>query len=506
MARILLLMAHSPARVDVIAALRDAGQSPLEPLSGWEAPENLVNAVLRAAPDVVVLGAGGPVGGPDALDTALERCERLMDVEVTRYIPTLLLLANHPTPEDVVRVFAAGARDVLSLAEPMALTATRIDNMARLNYLRRTFRKHHDALAARNAELDRIFETVTAGLAIADERGRVIRMNPSGREILGAQTGAIGPVTELELATGATLRDHPLRRAALLGESVRGQRVDLPDPKTGGERVLVVDAEPLWGEQGQRIGGLAVFRDETEAVLLQETLRAKALELSQRTEEMEAFVYTASHDMKSPLWTIRRYATMILEDHGEVLDTDARHFLERIEINATRLGQLVEDLVRVVKVGKLELHLESLPVERPVRQALRTLDAAVRQAKAEIEVAADLPVVLADAERMVDLFENLIGNAVKYRRPDAPCKIRIEGEAGPAGVSIRVKDNGIGIPSDQFERIFGLFQRLHTRDQIEGSGLGLAIVQRIAERHGGRVRVESEVGVGSTFHVSLPAP
>ena len=498
MARILLLMAHSVARVDVIAALREAGQSPLEPPAGWEADGRMVFAVERLNPDVVV------VGGDVDFDAACERCELLMDTEPTRYIPTLVLLAGHPTPEDAIRVFAAGARDLLSLADPMALLAARIDNMARLNYLRRTFRKHHDALAARNAELDRIFETVTMGLAIADDRGRVVRMNATGREILGAQTGALGPTADAETPVIGALRDHPLHRAAILGEPSRGHRVDLVNPRTGVTRVLVVDAEPLWGEQGQRIGGLAVFRDETEAIRLHETLHAKAHELAQRTEEMEAFVYTASHDMKSPLWTIRRYAGMILEDFGDQLSEEAQHFLQRIEVNATRLGRLVEGLVRVVKVGKMELFVEPIPAEQPIREAIRNLDAAVRQAEARIDVAPNMPILLADADRLVDLFENLIGNAIKYRKPDVPCHIQIAGEATPEGAHIRVADNGIGVPPEQFERIFGLFQRLHTRDQIEGSGLGLAIVHRIADRHGGRVYVESVVGQGSVFHVILP--
>jgi signal transduction histidine kinase len=490
MARILLLMDHGVDRVKVVTALRDAGQSPIDPAPGWDAPGRLVQAVERAAPDVVIIGCQAD------LDAACARCELLMEGEHTRYVPTLIALPRHPTEVEAIRIFAAGARDLVSLADPMNLVSARIDNMARLNYLRRTFRKHHDALTARNEELDRIFETVTTGLAIVDERGRIVRMNARGREILGPHVGAFG----LDDA-----REHPIHRAALKGESVRGQRVELAAARTGGERVLIVDAEPLFGEYGQRLGGLVVFRDETDAIRMQETLRGKAQELAQRTEEMEAFVYTASHDMKSPLWTIRRYAAMIIEDQGEVIGDEARHFLERIEVNAARLGRLVEDLVRVVKVGKMELFLEPIPVDRPAREALRNLDAAVRQSGAVVDLPTGLPAVLADPDRLVDLFENLLGNAIKYRRSEAPCRISVRAELEGEHVHIQVQDNGLGIPSDQFERIFGLFQRLHTRDQIEGSGLGLAIVQRVVERHGGRIWVASTLGEGSTFHVVLPA-
>lgn len=499
MARILLLMDHGVDRVKVVTALRDAGQSPIDPAPGWDAPARLVQAVERATPDVVVIGCQAD------LEAACARCELLMEGDTTRYLPTMIAIPHHPSETEAIRVFAAGARDLVSLSDPMNLVSARIDNMARLNYLRRTFRKHHDALTARNEELDRIFETVTSGLAIVDERGRVVRMNARGREILGAQVGRFGLDDPTPATTATGGREHPILRAAVRGESVRGQRVELSSGRTGGERVLVVDAEPLFGEYGQRLGGLVVFRDETDSIRMQETLRGKAQELAQRTEEMEAFVYTASHDMKSPLWTIRRYAAMILEDQGEALGEEAHHFLERIEVNAARLGRLVEDLVRVVKVGKMELFLEPVAVDRPAREALRNLDAAVRQSGARVELPSELPAVLADPDRLVDLFENLIGNAIKYRRPEVPCVVSVRAVVEGENVHIQVQDNGMGIPEDQFERIFGLFQRLHTRDQIEGSGLGLAIVQRVVERHGGRIWVVSSLGEGSTFHVVLPA-
>ncbi len=515
MARILLLMPTSSMRIAVVTALRDSGQVPVEPPADWEAPDRLVSVVDRTQPDVVVISA------EDGLDQACERCEGLVGGEHTRFIPTLVLVPEMPEEADVIRVLAAGARDLISTRDPLTLLAARIDNMARLNYLRRTFRLHHDALVARNQELDRIFETVTSGLAIADHEGRIVRMNARGREILGSQMesfvlGPRAPSNETPsgeaplgggpvviVASVANTMDHPLNRAAVQGESVHGQRVDLGSKLKGDERVLTVDAEPLWGETGQRIGGLAVFRDETEAIRLHELLRDRSLELAMRTEEMEAFVFTAAHDMKSPLWTIRRYTTMLKEDHGEAIGTDGVHLLDRMHVNAVRLGRLVEDLVNVVKVGKMELFIEPMPLERPIRDALRNLDGAVRECGAVVDVPDDLPTIHADPDRMVDLFENLLGNAIKYRKPDEPCRVRVRANETIEGVHVRIEDDGVGIPADQFERIFALFQRLHTRDQIEGSGLGLAIVQRIVDRHGGRIWVESTVGQGSTFHVVL---
>lgn len=506
MARILLIMGASPARAALESALRDAGQSPIEPGGPWgaeTASDAFVSLIARANPDVILIGS------EPNLEYACARSENLADDPRTRHVPALVCTASSPTGAEATQVLAAGARDVIALTDPPELIAARIDNMARLNHLRRVFRVHHDALQARNQELDRIFETVATGLAIADQVGNVVRMNPSAFDILGARERHFAtrrPVGAGTPSTVADRADHPLHRAAIRGERVRGERFVLLDERTGGDRVLVVDAEPIINEAGDRLGGVAVFRDETESIRLQENLRAKANELAQRTEEMEAFVYTASHDMKSPLWTIKRYAAMIAEEHGDTLPGDVRHILSRVEINASRLGSLVDDLVRVVKVGKMELMLEPVALDFPVREALRGLDAAVRQADARVVLEPALPTVLADPDRLVDLFTNLIGNAIKYRASDRPCTVTIGGTSHGATAHLWVRDNGIGVPEDQFERIFGLFQRLHTRDQIEGSGLGLAIVQRVVDRHGGRVWVESVFGEGSTFHVELPVP
>ncbi len=496
MSRILLLIDPSPARETVTEALRRAEQTPVDAPDGWKDDAWLVERVAEAEPDVVVLDA------EQGLDLALRRCRKLMNARATCFVPAVVVLPDAPDPELVTRVFNAGARDLLWLGEPLDLLGARIDNMARLNYLRRTFRRQNDALAARTAELDQVFETATTGLAIADETGHVIRLNATGRAILGdhASPSDLYQLTR-EDSTRLEDRKHPLRRAVTCGEASSARRYLLP--ADDGDRVIVLEAVPLEAPGGRLTGGLAVFRDDTETWALESSLRDNARDLARRTDEMEAFVYTAAHDMKSPLWMIRRYAETILEDDAGLAE-ESRRFLGRVEINAERLGNLVEDLVQVVKVGKLELHLDACDLGAVMRAVLSELDGQIQEAGATVVVADDLPTVFADFDRLLDVFGNLVSNAVKYRRPDVPCRIEIGQLADQRRGHIFVRDNGIGVHDDHHKRIFQLFHRLHTRDQIEGSGLGLAIVTRIVQRHGGRVWVESSPGEGSTFHVHLP--
>ncbi len=498
MSRILLLMRPGEASARFAAALAGAGKTPVEAPAGWHDDGLIVDRVHDARPDVVV------IGDEDGAATAIDRCRALTEAALTRFIPVAVLVAARPDEALIARMFACGAREILCLADAMPLLLARVDNLAGLNFLRQTFRRQHDALAARTAELDRVFETVTAGLAIADADAQIVRVNPAGSAMLGDGAALLtepsSAVLRLYAPDGRRLpiTEHPLYRAAVEGGSSRGVRLLLRRLDPPEDRVLVVDAEPLHGAYGELVGGLAVFRDETESIRLQD-------ELAQRNEEMEAFVFTASHDMKSPLQTIRRYARMVREDAADRLDGDSVRHLERVEVNAQRLGRLVEGLVHVVKVGRMELVREPCDLNQVLRDAMRPLDALVRQADAQVEVAPDLPTVVADHERLVDVFENLVGNAIKYRRPAAPCRIQV-GWIPEAGddVHLYVRDEGLGIAPENHARIFGLFQRLHRRDEIEGSGLGLAIVARIVERHGGSVRVESSLGRGATFHVHLP--
>lgn len=260
---------------------------------------------------------------------------------------------------------------------------------------------------------------------------------------------------------------------------------------------------------GLGAGAREILDAEGPEAIFQARLSRVADELAvsaviRRTEEVEAFISNASHDMKSPLRAISRYAGLILEDEA-ALSADARHMITRMEINADRLTELVEDLVRVVQVGRVDLREEPCPLREVLVVARRHLQDPIALAGATVEIGPGLPEIHGDFDRLVDVFENLIGNAVKYRRPGVQCWVSVEIAASEGGAAhVVIKDNGQGIAEEELEQIFGMFYRGDHRS-IDGSGLGLAIVRRIVERHGGRIWAESVVGEGSTFHLRLPS-
>lgn len=226
-------------------------------------------------------------------------------------------------------------------------------------------------------------------------------------------------------------------------------------------------------------------------------------DLARQAEEVEAFISAASHSMKGPIRAIERYSSMILEEKGQ-LDADTRHMIARMELNAKRLDGLVGDLVRVVQVGQLDLREEECPLREILVVATRHQADLIQDTEATVTMGAPLPTLSGDFDRLVDLFENLVNNALKYRRDGVPPRLEITTQPVHSGAHIVVRDNGQGIPKDDLGRAFGLFYRGNAPHGVEGTGLGLAVVRRIIERHDGRIWLESVEGEGTTVHITLP--
>lgn len=237
---------------------------------------------------------------------------------------------------------------------------------------------------------------------------------------------------------------------------------------------------------------------------LADTEERRTAELQRSNAELEAFAYAASHDLRQPLRTINSYLALLEQDLADRLDDDTREYLGFARNGAQRMDRLIVDLLEYSRVGRRTRPFAAHQAADIIEAATANLDAAIAEASATVTVAAGMPVVWGDADELVRLFQNLIGNAVKFRSPERPPEIHVDAVIFDGMAEFRVADNGIGIPADCFDRIFQIFQRLHRRDQYDGTGIGLAVVRRIAERHGGRVWVESREGVGSVFHVTLP--
>jgi PAS domain S-box-containing protein len=227
-------------------------------------------------------------------------------------------------------------------------------------------------------------------------------------------------------------------------------------------------------------------------------------ELARSNEELQRFAYVASHDLQEPLRSIISFTQLLERRYRGRLDADADDYIAFIVEGGMRMQQLIEDLLQLSRVETKAKPLVPTEAGEVVNDVLRSLETPIREAGATVEVG-EMPTVMADAAQLSQVFANLVSNAIKYRRPDVPTGVRITAEREEHFWRFAVADNGIGIEEEYFDRIFVIFQRLHTRDEYSGTGIGLAVVRKIVERHGGRIWVESAPGEGSTFYFTLPA-
>jgi PAS domain S-box-containing protein len=255
---------------------------------------------------------------------------------------------------------------------------------------------------------------------------------------------------------------------------------------------------------GGRPAVQVVLRDVTEEKRADAERARFTEELQRSNEELQRFAYVASHDLQEPLRSIVSFSQLLERRYAGQLDEDANEFIGFIIEGGNRMQQLIQDLLQLSRIETKARPLASTDVVEVVAGVVRSMETPIREAGATVTVE-PLPRVMADAAQLAQVFTNLVGNALKYRRPGVPPTIRISAE--PAGRFWRfaVADNGIGIEKEYFGRIFIIFQRLHTREEYGGTGIGLAIVRKIVDRHGGRVWVESTPGEGSTFFFTLPA-
>jgi signal transduction histidine kinase len=249
--------------------------------------------------------------------------------------------------------------------------------------------------------------------------------------------------------------------------------------------------------------GTETAQAELEAlnIDLEQRIAERTRELSQSNEELQQFAYVASHDLQEPLRTITSFTQLLASRYQGRLDDDADEFINYIVTSSRRMTDLINGLLALVRLRKLALPRGPVSIEKLLNDATSSLQASIRESGAQVEHT-PLPFLAADPVQITQLFQNLIGNAIKYRRAADPV-VKVSARRDTNEWVFSVEDNGQGFDQQYAERIFGLFQRLHGRD-VEGTGMGLSISRKIVERHGGRMWAESHLGVGSTFFFSLP--
>jgi PAS domain S-box-containing protein len=259
----------------------------------------------------------------------------------------------------------------------------------------------------------------------------------------------------------------------------------------------------LTDDDGQQIGACGVFMDITERKQNEDNLARFAIDLQRSNKELEQFAYVASHDLQEPLRMIGSYLQLIKTRYGDKLDTDGAEFITFAIEGAARMKDLINGLLAYSRVETQPKAFTPIDSQAALDRARRLLELAIEDAEATI-TNDPLPQIKADEQQIVQLFQNLIGNALKYRSSERKPEIHVGAVLERGEWVFSVRDNGIGIEAQYLDRIFVIFQRLHNRGKYSGTGIGLSICKKVVERHGGHMWVESEIGKGTTFYFTIP--
>jgi PAS domain S-box-containing protein len=358
------------------------------------------------------------------------------------------------------------------------------------------------ALREREELLNALLDSSPAVIYIKDAAGRYLKTNRRFQDLVHLDSGTIVGKTDRELFTPEraavfSLHDREVFRTGAAREFDEAAMGD------DGEHVYLSSKFPLRDASGRSYALCGILTDITDRKHMEEALESQARDLERSNAELEQFAYVASHDLQEPLRMVASYAQLLARRYGAQLDEDGKEFIEFMVDGARRMQDLINDLLAFSRVGTRGKPLVATDINAVVSDVLANLQTAINEAHAEITVAADMPTVNADATQLGQVFQNLLSNALKFHGARPP-KVEISFQQRDSEVEFVVRDNGIGIEPQYAERIFLLFQRLHTKQDYPGTGIGLAICKKIIERHGGRIWVESVSGQGSAFHFTIP--
>jgi PAS domain S-box-containing protein len=330
---------------------------------------------------------------------------------------------------------------------------------------------------------------------------RIVLVNPAALELFGASSA------EQLLGKSPFEVFHPDCHAIMrerIGKLLAGQRAPVLEEKIVRLDGVVVDVEVVAApvaDQGER-AILVLLRDITERKRAEAALQQTTEDLQRSNRDLEQFAYVASHDLQEPLRAVGGYVKLLQHRFPDKLDSKARGYVAGAFDGATRMERLIIDLLAYSRVGTRGGNFVSADLNALLEQVKGNLEAGIKSSHATVTHDA-LPALSVDATQMMQLFQNLIGNALKFHGEQPP-RVHVGARQEEGRWVFSVRDNGIGIEPPYFEKIFKVFQRLHTRKDYPGTGIGLAICKKIVERHGGTIWVESQSGQGSTFYFTIP--
>jgi PAS domain S-box-containing protein len=350
-----------------------------------------------------------------------------------------------------------------------------------------------------------LLEAAPDAMVVVNQAGEIVLLNLQAEtqfgyrrdELLGQRVKSIIPegFAERLIADGTRSAADALAQQIGTGIELIGRRKD------GSQFPIEIMLSPLESAAGILV--TAAIRDITERKESDKHLAKTVEELKRSNDDLQQFAYVSSHDLQEPLRMVSSYTQLLAKRYKGRLDSDADEFIAFAVDGCNRMQGLIQDLLAYSRAGTNEMKLREVPSENALHKALINLRVTIKQSGAVVTHDA-LPAVATDETQLMQVFQNLIGNAIKYRRAEEP-RVHVSAARNERNEwTFSVRDNGLGIDPQYFERIFVLFQRLHGRDEFEGTGIGLAVCKRIVERLGGKIWVESQPEKGSTFYFALP--
>jgi len=374
------------------------------------------------------------------------------------------------------------------------------------NALQGKISQAQDAERSAHARLRSMLDNMPIGVAVLTPERILIEVNPTFRAIFGLgdaplagkpsrvlygdeeQHAELGRIAYPIMMSGGTFRDDVLmarQDGSAVWVRLTGHLVKIGDPEVG----------VIWTAE-----------DISERHTSEEQVKAQTAELARSNSELEHFAYAASHDLRQPLRQVASYVSLLEMGYQDKLDDEARDYIAFARSACERMDKLIIDLLDYSRIGRSGREPAPVAMADATAEAVQNLAAAIAESQAELvcDLPPDLPEVMGDRAELMRLMQNLTGNAIKYRAKDRRPHVEISGRCEGDWLRLSVADNGIGIEPQYFERIFGIFQRLHSRADYEGTGIGLAVCKKIADHHGGHFKVEPGKECGVTFHLYLP--
>ena len=472
---ILLVDDRSENLLALEGILQGLNQNLVQATSGSQA----LKFLLRNDVAVIILDVEMP--DMDGFQTAT----LIRDREKTRHTPIIFLTANSTSDVHVIRGYSLGGVDYIFKPFSPDVLKAKVSSFVQLFRQREETQRQSALLKAERDFVSAVLDTVASFVLVLDNEGRILRVNRAWEELTGYRLSEVH---------GHYLWDYleDANRARDFLKSRHGQTEceEYWLGKGNTRRLVSWCCTSL--ENGLRGAGHLVVtgRDMTE--------------LRQRTEELEGFTYSVSHDMRAPVRAIDGFTRILIEEYSKDLDDEGRRLLAIVRQNTEKMGELIDGLLALSRLGREKIQFTDVDMSQLAANAFEEQKAAAgKERKMEFKLA-ELPPAYGDKRLITQVFQNLLANAIKFTRKTATTSIDVCAYTAAGENVYYVRDNGVGFDMGHAQKLFGTFQRLHGADEFEGSGIGLATVQRIIARHGGRVWAEAKPNDGATFYFSLP--